>query len=489
MFGEIVNDRDDWSAANIMINATFYGSFAGDQTVIIGNMSGSPYFDFLNPRKKSGFELIAYGQVSGELASFSYYSISLTWDKVQEQKPGLLKLQVRNASLDPCGNYHITGTVTNYDKHKTKNVIVSATFYNNRNQIVATSYAKLGEDQILAPTKSDSFTFLIEKSALPHFAYYSLNVQNANYSSFSSDNFETRNSDSSFSSGHDKNIPTITVFSDSTIYHVGTNAVEISGRVSYPSSQHNDENTDSKTKAAANLPRVLIKIMTPTGNTLERITAPLYANGTFSKTINFVSLNGSEGQVYNIIAEYDNGIGENTFAIGYSMIDHDLKSSGIPDNPVIQTSSKLSELCREVRSPITIAQLGWRPIATVDTSTIIDSANDSDWSNEISYSTDRDEKIRIGSTVMLSAIAVNELSEPHPVVVVFEVFDPSGTTVFLHLDSHILDPGPNSTYEAIIPWSANETGIFTVKTFAISGFDQPNILSPTVQSSLNVSQD
>lgn len=309
IFGEILNSNKDQSAANIVITATFFHS-STDTGSLIGKMSGSPYIRFLNPGESSAFELITHGQAASLLADFSYYQLSATWGAVRETKPGFLNLRVDNVVLDPCGTFHVRGLITNYDRHDTKDIIVSAAFYNDKDQILATSHVKLVEGQEkLVPTKSHSFDIVIDKAVVHQFAYYRLNGQSDNYSVFLRDI-----EDSGLTLSHPRrmdasNVPTIRVFSNSTSYPLGNNDIKIFGTI------HDTESGSTEHQTYA-----LIKIMTPDGRIVDRATAPVLANGTFSRVVDFLALGGSEGQVYMIRAEYDGAAAVNTFLVEYDEI-------------------------------------------------------------------------------------------------------------------------------------------------------------------------
>src|SRR5437867_4728632 len=73
LFGEVQNNLKGHATEHINLNATFYG-FPENGNSVLGVLSGSPYFSFLNPGEKSGFELVAYGELATMLENFSHYS-------------------------------------------------------------------------------------------------------------------------------------------------------------------------------------------------------------------------------------------------------------------------------------------------------------------------------------------------------------------------------------------------------------------------------
>jgi hypothetical protein len=463
LFGEVQNQLKGSSAAGIMLNATFYENTRN----IIGSLAGSPYISFLNTGEKSAFELVSYGDDAVMLANFSHYTISATWDETQRTMPGFLKLRVDNIFLDPCGSYNITGTVTNYGRILTDNIVISAAFYNERGQIQASAYTKLANNQKnLAPAVSAPFTFIIEKSILSHFAHYSINVHSTDYSEFSGREIDERNPpsiDEIFQSIANQSntvqlmgMPTITVSSDSTVYGIGMNKIKILGTVA-PSS------IDSKVSQGSSS-IVVMRILTTNSGSLEVATTPLPTNGSFSRVLEFLAPEGSQGMVFRITASYRGAIAENTFAIAHGgSLDGSL--------PLID----YSEICANM-SVIDAKYLGWTS----------NSGTDSNDENSIPYSKVLNDKIKVGEDLILSTIAENKVSRPQPIVTVIEVDDSSGAGVFLYFDKFMLDSTPGATYQTNVPWSPNATGVYTLKTFLISGLEQPRIISPIIMKKLFV---
>ena len=433
VFGEVQNNLEV-TAGSIMLNATFYGF----DNEIIATILGPPYIDFLNSGEKSAFEISAYGNEATTISNFSHYVVSATWEETQA-KPAYLKLKVDNVSSDSCGSYHITGTITNHGGNYTNDITVSSVFYNSKEQVEAAASTKLADNQKgLAPAVSAPFVFIIEKNMLPHFAFYSLNAQSDFYSLSETENVD----DVTF--GGDS--PRIMVSSDSNSYAVGVNKIKISGTVS--------EVSPADFKDPKNKPLVAIRIMTPTSISLNVATTLLSANGTFSKDIDFLAPTGSEGNVYRIIANYKGLTAENSFRISF---DNDSSND-----------------CND-KTGVSLQQFG------------LSSGDISSLPNGTLYSTEDDE-MNIGDTLDISSGVKNEVSKPQPIFTIYEVDDSEGVVVFLHIDSAVLDSGPDVQYRSSVPWTPNAPGTFTIKTLFLSSLEHPIVLSPIIVRPMTVNQ-
>jgi hypothetical protein len=437
IFGEVTNNLKR-PVENIKLNVTFFNSNA----TAIGNITGYPYLNFLKPQEKSAFDVVAYGNNATKLLNFSYYKISRSWDEIQQPKEGLVRLDVRSMSRDPCGYYHIEGIVTNVGKNTTQGIGLSAAFYNANKQVVASAFTTI--DDSLDPTKHTSFSFVIEKEVLPHFAYYSLNVQSIQYSSFiPMDEEEEIESNFQVSSTLPAGRPGMVLSTGETTYNVTTSQIAVFGMISSFS------NTDQERSGL-----VLIRIVTPSGLVPYLVTAPVSERGAFSRSIDFPADESYQGQVYRVRAEYEGMAAETTFSFAHKP-GNDTGSDSRPD-------------CED-RKDVSISQIGVGPTAGV-------SGNVTDLLSG--------KEIEVGSAVQLSAVAENNLSRPELIVVIFEVFDSQGRAVFIQVGNSLL--GPNGVQEAMTSWTPDQTGRFTIKSFAISNLDQPTILSTAAPLSVNV---
>jgi hypothetical protein len=73
---------------------------------------------------------------------------------------------------------------------------------------------------------------------------------------------------------------------------------------------------------------------------------------------------------------------------------------------------------------------------------------------------------RVGTSLTLSTTLANNNDQIQPFVVLIEVRESSGVTVFLALQSGILDP--SGTRDVGVLWQPNQAGKFEVRTFAIT---------------------
>lgn len=92
----------------------------------------------------------------------------------------------------------------------------------------------------------------------------------------------------------------------------------------------------------------------------------------------------------------------------------------------------------------------------------------------------------VGDSVMLSTSISNNNDQPQPFVALIEVRDSSGVTVFLALQSGMLEPSGST--DIGVMWQPDQAGRFEVRTFlitSISGEAEP--LSPVAISEITIS--
>ncbi len=85
-----------------------------------------------------------------------------------------------------------------------------------------------------------------------------------------------------------------------------------------------------------------------------------------------------------------------------------------------------------------------------------------------------------GVTTIVSLYAVNSRDIPLPFVAVIEARSEDGVTWFLDLQEGQAPPGDST--EVTTSWTPERTGDYELRTFLISGFENPTILTG-VQSS------
>ena len=434
IFGEVRNNLEQ-PVGNLTLDVTFLDSNGN----VTGTLSGYPYLRFLRQEEKSAFDIVARGDVAASVLNFSYYKISRSWDVVLEPKPDLLRLDVENLLIDLCDYYRIEGFVTNLGRDPTSDISISAAFYNKENQVVATALTMIGES--LDATKRAPFALVLDKVSLPHFAYYSLNVQSPDYSSVQ----RVEGSDSDDESDADiftSLLPSkdITIFTDPAVYGLETTEIAIAGRINFGGE------FEWKTGSL-----VLIKVVTGSGLVPYLATAPVAQNGSFARLLYFPVDENAQGQVFKLRAEFDGSFAENTFSVGYA------------------NTGESSSGCKETE-PVKVSQLS------------ISSGQSSNTADLLSG-----KEIRLGSTATLSTIAENKLSRQQNIVVIFEVFDERNVVVFLHVGNWTVEPNSDSRGE--IPWTPQREGTFRIKSFAFSNLDQPVLLSSAAPLSVSVTDE
>ena len=430
ILGELVNTLKV-PVENLQLNVTFYDG----QGNLTGTIISAPFFTKLGPGEKTAFDIVAQGQEAADLLNFSYYKISKTFEKTELEKEKLLKLDIRQMSVDTCGYYRIEGTIANLARDHTNGVSVSGAFYNEQNQIVATGITAI-KDRIDS-TKNDDFILTVDRQALPHFAYYSLNVQSENYTAAS---FEGEEDLTNFHSLKPIGGKIMTVTTAQQTYTLNDDLVSVSGMIPIEEVKKREPNS-----------LVLIKILAGSGSIPVLVTAPVSKEGTFARDVEFQMDESMKGQAFRVRAEYFGMMAESTFSVAHI--------SGNDEPPVCENPQK---------------------IAIAELKTASDMASKTNVSSFLSGS-----EFSKGSEVMLSATVDNELSRLQNVTIIFEVFDSQGVVVFLQATTSAVDP--NARQEVQVPWRAQEEGTFVVKSFAVSTLYQPVLLSTGAPLSVKVS--
>jgi len=443
--GEIKNVHD-FALENVKLNATFYDSNGN----LIGTSSGSPYIQLLHPGEKSAFE-ISLVRGADTLSNYSYYTISKSWDKASDEKPAFLQMKIDNLYIDSCGTYHIGGTITNLGPAAATGTIVSATFYNDKNQVITSAITTPQLDKstestdLLLATKTARFEFIIDKSAMAHFAYYSLNAQSKEYA--------LRNADpaTDFS-------PALGVYTDSLTYPVEGANVTIF------------VNLNSALIGGQGLNEfVLVRILSDSGAELYRLSAFPSSTypGQFSRTFDFFVPKGSEGKVMRVVAEYKGQVAQTTYSIATTEETSDSTMGGGNAGNAGNLTCASGDRYRLGLEGMRVAQEGGNS-----------------GSVGLPPYLGEDQKIVAGSPVVISVGAKNELSSFRTVTIVLEVLDSQEVVVFLHLGNLTIDP--NSSAEGKAIWTPDRADIFKIKSFIISDLEEPRILSATSETMARV---
>ena len=429
IFGEVANNLNA-PVQDVLLNVTFYDS----QGNLTGTIISSPYFSKLAPGEKSAFDIVAQGDAASDLQDFSYYKISRTWEPATQEKEKLLRLDIREISLDPCGYYRIDGTITNVSNNHTSGIAISAAFYNEQNQIVATAFTTIKER--LDPTKLDGFALVIEKEALPHFAYYSFNAQSDQYTTAS---FEFEEDLSNFHSLTPIGGKIMTVATNKTTYEINEDKILVRGLVPPEEVRKREDNS-----------LLLVKVLTGSGLVPVLVTTPVPKDGAFSREVEFQMDENMKGEVFRIRAEYFGMMAESTFSVGHAY-------------------ASTEPTCKDVQK-VAIAELKARL--------------DGDTGGKVTDFLSGKE-FNLGSNVTLAASLDHEVSRAQNVTVIFEVFDSSGVVVHIHVAEYEL--APNTLQELQVSWLPQDRGTFVIKSFAISTLDQPVLLSIGTPLSVTIS--
>lgn len=474
IIGELVNNMDT-PVKNVRLNATFYDAEGN----ILGATTGTPYIEYLRPQERSAFDMAAYGDLARKVNDYSYYRISKSWNGVQESRPSLLDFDLRDIKIDQCGYYHFLGVVTNYGREPAREIILSAAFYNDKNQITESALTSIiGIDGSLPPTKQGSVELLVDERMLSQFSYYSFNVQSAEYTSTvleetsdpeSEEYLDYQNGSPALTSSptgeHSNGMPAesssiMAVSTNLASYKTGSSDLEISGIVpGQDEVQWDSENKDY----------VLVKLMSASGSVLDKIAAPISQDGSFSTTLPFSVEEGAKGQVYRIRAELEGTVAENNFFVGF---EEDALSETIGHGESHVSPSQAS--CKPME--ISIDQLDWIPYN--------EGVNGSGVTNGTVGNYLEKPQLDVGSLVSLSVNAESKLNRLQPITTVIQVFDANGIVVFIHLNQSMLFP--NSKYEVRVPWTPDFKGQYTIGSFVISGLDEPRVLSPSLRTTLTV---
>lgn len=91
---------------------------------------------------------------------------------------------------------------------------------------------------------------------------------------------------------------------------------------------------------------------------------------------------------------------------------------------------------------------------------------------------------KVGQIVMASTFLTNNQDKSQSYIVILEARDQDDLTVFLQLSSVNLSAS-SATYVAA-PWSPDEVGNFSLRTFAISNFTNVEILTLVTESDVTI---
>jgi len=123
----------------------------------IGTVTGNTNVDVIHPGQISSFETILRGQAN--FSSIDRWNMTIT-SEVAESKASGLTTVVEETRIDPRGVYFLEGTVTNNGNTTATGVRVSAAFYDQSGQVVASAISP-ANPQNLEPGQSAPFQLVV----------------------------------------------------------------------------------------------------------------------------------------------------------------------------------------------------------------------------------------------------------------------------------------------------------------------------------------
>lgn len=150
--GAIENVSDDPRGA-VEISITLYDRDGNT----VGTVTGNTNVDVIHPGQISSFETALRGQAN--FSSIDRWNMTIS-SEVAESKTSSLMIVVEETRIDPRGVYFLEGTATNNGNATATNVRVSAAFYDQNDQVVASAIAPVSP-QNLEPGQSAPFQLVV----------------------------------------------------------------------------------------------------------------------------------------------------------------------------------------------------------------------------------------------------------------------------------------------------------------------------------------
>ncbi len=151
--GGVIENVSDTPRGSVEISITLYDRDGNT----IGTVTGNTNVDVMHPGQISSFETILRGQAN--FSSIDRWNMTVT-SEVAESKASSLMLVVEETRIDPRGVYFLEGTVTNNGNATATNVRVSAAFYDQNDQVVASAISP-ASPQNLEPGQSAPFQLVV----------------------------------------------------------------------------------------------------------------------------------------------------------------------------------------------------------------------------------------------------------------------------------------------------------------------------------------
>src|SRR5690606_16639399 len=150
--GAIENVSDD-PRGSVEISITLYDRDGNT----IGTVMGNTNLDVIHPGQISSFETILRGQAN--FSSIDRWNMTISSEGAGSKASSLM-IVVEETRIDPRGVYFLEGTVTNNGNATATNVRVSAAFYDQNDQVVASAISP-ANPQNLEPGQSAPFRLVV----------------------------------------------------------------------------------------------------------------------------------------------------------------------------------------------------------------------------------------------------------------------------------------------------------------------------------------
>ncbi len=90
----------------------------------------------------------------------------------------------------------------------------------------------------------------------------------------------------------------------------------------------------------------------------------------------------------------------------------------------------------------------------------------------------------VDNSLTLATAIMNNNNQEQPLVVIFDVRDSQGATIYLGFQSGMLEP--NGHTEIGVQWQPSQTGTYEIRTFAISDLEETELLSRPASTTIMV---
>lgn len=174
IIGGVIENISDTPRGSVEISITLYDQ----DKKVIGLATSSTHVDTIHPSQISSFQNVLRDQI--DISRIRSWNMTIHSEQV-DAKVRNLKLIVDESRLDPRGVYFVEGSVTNTGNTTANLVKVSAAFYDQNDQVVASAFA-LASPQNLEPGQTAPFQLVVMDNPNSKDVFYaSLNVESIEY--------------------------------------------------------------------------------------------------------------------------------------------------------------------------------------------------------------------------------------------------------------------------------------------------------------------